>query len=80
MLKNVYCIHDSKAGYGAPVLEDNDEVAIRSFSLAFQDSTTLINKFPEDYRLFRLGTYDSKTATFDLIIPVSISHALDFTV
>lgn len=78
MLKNIYCIHDSKGGYGAPVLDDSDELAIRAFHIAFSDSSTMINKYPEDFRLFRLGTYDTKNATFDLTIPVSISHALDF--
>ena len=63
MKTNIYSIHDSKArAYGSPFLLTTDGLAQRSFIQACLSDKTEFAKYPLDYTLFRIGTYDDETA------------------
>lgn len=58
---NVYCIHDKKAKtYETLFCVPNNAYAIRSFSEAVNKDTPY-GKYPEDFELVQLGTYDQET-------------------
>lgn len=58
----IYTIHDMKAkAYITPVSSTNDDVARRLFHAAVNDPATDFFKYPEDYTLFRTGTFSLQT-------------------
>lgn len=67
MIKFVFCVFDSKARvYAAPFLAPRREVAVRDFTRAARDPQLDIYRFPEDYSLYELGTFDDETAALSL--------------
>lgn len=66
MITNIYTIFDSKAGfYNKPFYMVNDAVAMRSMGDMLQDPNTELARNPEDFTLFKLGTYDDQSASLD---------------
>ena len=61
MLKHIYAIRDYKVGYTNLVVEENQDVAIRSLKMALRNPDTLFHNEPKDFALFRLGTYNTET-------------------
>ncbi len=62
MIQNAYSIKDAKANvFSAPFFSINDQVALRSFEQAKNDSNTTIHKNPEDFSLYRLSTFDDQS-------------------
>jgi len=67
MLTNIYVIYDQKAKvYNRPFYLLNDDVAHRVALDMRQDSSTDLARHPEDFIMFRLGTYDDQFATLNL--------------
>lgn len=77
MVYNVYAIRDYKAGFLSPIIEQSEAVAIRNFENACSNKDTMIYKFPNDFALYALGTYDTDKgllqpdATITLIVSAS---------
>lgn len=60
-MMNVYAVHDKKAKtYETPFCLPNNAYAIRSFQDAVNKDTPY-GKFPEDFELVVLGTYNQET-------------------
>jgi len=56
---NVYSVFDSKAAvFANPFYMANDAVALRGFAGAVNSPESMLYKHPEDYSLYRLGTFD----------------------
>ncbi|UPW41643.1 nonstructural protein [Peromfec virus RodF8_32] len=62
MLYGVYSIFDAKTGFMSPVIEVNDESAIRNFAHSVANSEGILYSFSQDFQLYRIGTFDSDTA------------------
>ena len=83
MKKVLFCVYDSKSGqHGMPFVMESDEAAKRSFldSLAEVRMPTLLSKFPSDYELRRLGSYDTESGELSGEKPVLIANAATFGV
>lgn len=66
MIKNVYVIYDSQAEfYNQPFFLINDEIALRSALDLRNDPGTEIGRHPQDFTMFKIGTYDDTTAVLD---------------
>lgn len=80
MLWKVYSIFDSKVGaYGRPFFDQSKGSVIRSVTEAVNDKTTTFGKYPSDFVLFELGTFDELSCSFDLYAgPVSIGCLVEF--
>jgi hypothetical protein len=66
MKQNGYSIKDAKANtFGTPYFAINDQVAVRSFQQAASDPNTTINKNPEDFNLYRIGSFDDASGEFN---------------
>ena len=56
---NFYSVFDNKAiSYKPPFTAVNDAVAQRLFTEACFDTETQVSRHPNDYALYRLGSYD----------------------
>lgn len=78
MKLNIYSIFDSASGlYSRPFFTQSDAEAIRSFSDIAQDADHPIGKHPEDYTLFRIGTFDDNSALINNEANESLCTALE---
>jgi len=76
---NAYCILDTKAQiYNTPYFLINDLVATRQFSVVVNDKESMVSKYPEDYRLYKVGSFDMQTGKIEsLSMPVEVAHGLN---
>lgn len=76
----MYCVYDSKVeSYGRPFFMKNKGEAVRGFQEIANDPTSQICKYPEDFTLFELGSFDDQTCKFVInSTPVSIGCAVEF--
>lgn len=76
-----YAIKDIKSGLFSnnPFFLQSNGLAIRSFATACEDEKTDFNKYPEDFSLYHIGTYDSQTAELNKTTPSQIANASEFT-
>lgn len=66
MKKILYSVQDKKAGFfGSPFFSLNDAMAARDFNNAAEEPGTLLNKNPEDFALYRLGSYDTESGSVE---------------
>lgn len=66
---NIYCVRDEKMTmnlYGAIMLQENDDVAIRGFADSLQNPDSMWAKHPSDFSLWCVGTY---TMSDGVILP-----------
>jgi len=75
----IYAIYDTKAEfYGNPVYIRTDAEARRTFAQVAQDPQTEIGKHPEDFLLFRIGSWDAENGIIHTEPGVCIAKALEF--
>lgn len=67
MKKIIVTVQDIKSGYADPFIIDNEQLAIRMFRASFIDNNNknIMSIYPEDFRLVKIGEYDSKTGLID---------------
>lgn len=72
MTRRIYCIKDRKAGVisSAPMLFENDNVAIRWFHQVYADAVdrdrnSALASYPEDFELVSLGEFDLASGVID---------------
>jgi len=62
MTHKIYSIRDQKAEYFTqPFFKKTHGEAERDFHQLVNDEKSQLNKFPEDFDLYHLGTYDDET-------------------
>ncbi len=62
MDKNLYTIYDKKSEiYAPPFVELTDGTAVRMVTDLLSTSNTQFAKYPNDYTLVRIGSYDELT-------------------
>lgn len=67
-MNGLYAVLDKQAGhYGRPMMCATPGVAWREFSTAVFDGESMISRFPLDYDLMYLGSYNVETGE---IVPV----------
>lgn len=75
----MFSIRDIKAGtYGQPFALSNRNVAMRTFSTWVSNPESFFSKFPHDFELFELGSFDQLTGLFvSLPMPDYVARASD---
>ena len=64
MISRIFVVYDSKAeAYLQPHFAPTVGLAMRSWEVAVNSSDTQFGKFPADFTLFEIGTYDDLTGT-----------------
>jgi len=67
-MKNIYVLHDSKAKmYHTPFYMVNDDACLRTMVDMVNNQENEVSKFPEDFTLFNIGTFDEETANIELL-------------
>jgi len=62
----LYSLHDVKSqSYAQPFYCPNRAVAIRHYMAAREDESSLVSKFPGDFRLFELAVFDDTTGLIE---------------
>jgi hypothetical protein len=78
----LFSVFDSKLGeYNSPMVFPSRGVAFRSFldEAGRVDPSNAVNKHPEDFSLYHVGTFDSVSGTFvSLPTPDLVVRASDF--
>lgn len=76
----LYSVFDVKATtFAAPFILQNDAIAIRSFAAAVKDPESMLSKYPEDYILYCIGTFDPDSSVIDSFAkPVHLAVASNF--
>ncbi|QXP08031.1 MAG: nonstructural protein [Arizlama microvirus] len=75
---NVFAIFDKKAvSYLQPFYFPQKGQAIRAFEDSVNDNQSPFSKHPEDYALYKLGSYDDQTGVITSKQPEFIEEALN---
>lgn len=80
MHKLLCSVLDSKSGiYSPPFSAVNKQTAMRDFAHAAQEPGTQMAKFPEDFRLYAIASFDDNTSQITVFdAPEYLIAALDF--
>lgn len=80
MKLKMYSVYDSKVeAYMKPFYMRARGEAIRSFAQEVNRSDSDLGKYPADFTLFEIGTFDESTCKLDVFeAKISIGTALDF--
>lgn len=65
---NIFSIYDTKSQtYGRPFFERNQQTALRSVRMVVNNPTSenQYNKYPQDFELHVIGTYDDETGVLE---------------
>lgn len=58
-MKLLYCIRDVKSKFFSPIMTyAHDAVAIREFALQASDAQSMLARFPDDYELLQVGSFE----------------------
>lgn len=72
MIKTFYSLKDELVGFNAPMLMENDDVAIRNLAGALRSNEELTFN-AKDYSLYKLGTLDTETGSIQAFpLPVKV--------
>lgn len=66
MLTSIYVLHDITAeSHTYPFFAHNDQIATRSVSNMVNQPGSTVYDNPEDFRLYRIGTYNDENALIE---------------
>lgn len=68
----IYSIQDVKTGFMTPTIDQNDFSAGRNFSSAVMQSDGVLFTHAEDFRLFKIGEFESDTGVIQPISPIEL--------
>lgn len=76
----IFTVHDNKAqAYFPPMTMKSSAEAIRSFDQACQDINSNFNKYPSDFILMEIGTFDEQTGQINpLQSPIILASASEY--
>lgn len=75
----IFSVYDKKAvAYLQPFMLETEGLAIRLFADKTLEAGTPFNKHPEDYTLFRIGTFDEFDGKVTGEEPTPIGNALQY--
>lgn len=62
MITLLYSVYDAKASTYSPLFHaENHSVALRTFEQTIRSGESLLSKYPGDFHLMAVGSFDSKT-------------------
>ena len=75
MKYGIYSLFDIKSGaYAQPFYAPNRAVALRHLEAGREDENSLLSKFPGDFQLFELGTFNDEAGNIEVsTVPTLIS-------
>lgn len=78
MKTTMYTVFDDKADiYTPPFFQGTDGMAMRAFSQACTNAEHPFSKNPEDYHLYKVGSFDDETGKVESYEPVLLLNAIE---
>ena len=78
-MQKIYSVHDSAAkAYLPPFFMRTNTEAERAFETTVKDENSQFNKYPGDYTLVSMGTFDEDTGLITATEPQIIANATKF--
>jgi hypothetical protein len=78
MILKAFTIYDVKAeSYMQPFWKNTTGLALREFQEAANNPDNMIGRYPTDYVIFEIGTFDDTTATmvqYEAKVPLGSAH------
>jgi len=75
----MYSVYDTKAEqYGTPVYCRTDAEARRQFGQVVNDENTEFAKHPEDFLLYRVGSFDQESGIVTAEPATCVARAIEF--
>ena len=62
MMHGIYVVKDEKVGFLQVMQDSNDATAMRNFEFAVTKADSMYSANKADFRLYKLGTFDTLTA------------------
>lgn len=62
MMQGIYVVKDEKVGFLQVMQDTNDATAMRNFEFAVTKADSMYSANKADFRLYKLGTFDTLTA------------------
>lgn len=79
MIVNMYSVHDAAAqAYLPPFYFLHDNQAIRTFTDCINSEKHQFSHHPDDYTLYKIGTFDDDGASIGNIAPISLGNGINF--
>jgi len=80
MVKQIFSLHDDKAlAFTQPFFMDTVGQATRALDGIVNSPETNVNKYPKDFKLYKLGTFDDNSGKLtSLDVPEFIAEANEF--
>lgn len=76
---NVYSVKDVKSKlFANPFIQKTNGTAVRSFGTACEDPSTDLNKYPTDFSLYHIGTFNPDTGEITQDKIEQIANASEF--
>lgn len=57
----IYAFRDIKIGFMEPFLQQNNQIAVRTFKATLENTKSLMNAYKEDIELWQIGEYNEET-------------------
>lgn len=77
MIMKMYSIKDELNGYTTPIPIPSDDVAKRYFKEQVMTNPTIKNS-KEDFSIWRMGTFNTKTGVYENEVPVLLERAKNY--
>lgn len=78
-MQGMYTLWDAKAeAFSMPFFADTDNLAVRIFGDSVLKPGTVLNDHPEDFFLYKVGSWEQSSGKVRGCNPVSIASAKDF--
>lgn len=75
----LYSIYDEKAlCYGNPTPFATDGLALRAFSELVTNPDSNVNKYPGDFKIYFIGTFDDLTGALEPSVPVYLANGSQY--
>lgn len=75
MKLEAFSVFDSKAGaFGQPFFAFNPAIAQRMVAVSVRDGESFLSKFPQDYSLYHIGSFDDSTGELAGHPPVAVCN------
>lgn len=65
MKYNIYAVRDVHNGFGAPILDSNDQSAIRGFAYGMHNTNPIMGYAPKDFDFYCIGEFDVNTGVIN---------------
>lgn len=77
MLKGVYSLYDEASqSFNVPFYTVHEQEAIRHIGALLLDKNSMVSNFPQDFKLYKLGTFDTSSGVItSLDVPLLVTAA-----